>query len=911
MAARTETAPEYGGFFLACVKISLDSASLRYDGKSDRCEKESKIEKLLLLFDDGCHRNRPDNFVNAMISKSAFEKLRDDNPADNFGTWHQTPKTLLVNIASNIEMIYGDGYSRIQAAREYIPREQKENRWWVVNLINQGHDYRFSQSNRNNHSTANVPGVVVRHYLDLMSQNKITAAKQVQLGLTPHCRKDLRAIMRRKDLGDALIALVDISGLWVALKGAIHLMSLKGYDARSIYYLQHIRSVFDFIRKDGDRTIEVDTQDVKLLESRAPGQSPEDRDFVIKQMVDKVLFKSERDDQARERLLTRLLSITNMIPTLKTYSTDIIHLREIINVLNLLLDSKQQRAAGSRKEDIDMLKCIWKGPETSSAIVVEDRRDGEFAKLIMQSGELNTFEVQLYSLILHVMRNHTKLGNVAARTAPGKRKNGINEPTIADLNLFAASARTLGFHSDKIGVLSPDKVAQLTFKKALREIAPSENWKYDIESAVNMQYAAYQRIVKQRILPPFKLKNDASSHIRNRHGKPVTSLIDESASHLFFRQLVDDATIGESSITSVSIRMEFFRRFWKPVDPGTGVFWEACKGADAEDRVDFVDTPSMYSDDANTGEWKTGEGGIAALGRELQEAQDQNAHYASEIGRYSQQIELLREECEGKETYIQELEAINRRGEELPARSTSPTSEILLMYRESASLPEANSDVLLQSKSIPEESNSNVLRLEEKIRSLLKELKVAKLRRKEIKKNTELIIQTFIINEQTAKTSHGLDQLNEVLAEQRERLQRLQIERSKLEVRKMTLRGCLSRARYDLLGLRGVEALFYKRDPLTGVIVSQMPLRVPLVSGGLEAKFEKLEREGYLVIGSKGSKPYYLCSGNFQEVKSFIADPPALENITFFVQLPKRLSADGGDNGAGKSKRARLGKQRV
>lgn len=138
MAARIETASQHGGFFLACVKISLDSDSLHYDGKSDRCEKESKIEKLLLLFDDGCHRNRPDNFINAVISKNAFEKLRDDNPADNFGAWHQTPKSLLANIASNIEIIYGDGYSRIQAAREYIPQEQKENRWWVVNLINEG-----------------------------------------------------------------------------------------------------------------------------------------------------------------------------------------------------------------------------------------------------------------------------------------------------------------------------------------------------------------------------------------------------------------------------------------------------------------------------------------------------------------------------------------------------------------------------------------------------------------------------------------------------------------------------------------------------------------------------------------------------------------------------------------------------
>lgn len=112
-----------------------------------------------------------------------------------------------------------------------------------LNLLDIGHDYRFSQSNRNNHSTANRPGVVVRHYLELTSQKNTTAAKQVQLGLTKDCRKDLKAIMGRKDLGDALAALKDISGLWVQLKGATHLMSLQGYDAVSIlYYLVEISS---------------------------------------------------------------------------------------------------------------------------------------------------------------------------------------------------------------------------------------------------------------------------------------------------------------------------------------------------------------------------------------------------------------------------------------------------------------------------------------------------------------------------------------------------------------------------------------------------------------------------------------------------------------------------------------------
>lgn len=134
MDAHTETAPQYGKYFLACVRINL--SNLRYAGKNDRQEKRQKIDKLRSLLIEDCDRNNPDNFINALISKEALQNLRLDNSPEQFGTWRQTPPiSSPVNISPSAEITYGDGYSRIQAAKECFPLQDQ---WWVVNLYDRG-----------------------------------------------------------------------------------------------------------------------------------------------------------------------------------------------------------------------------------------------------------------------------------------------------------------------------------------------------------------------------------------------------------------------------------------------------------------------------------------------------------------------------------------------------------------------------------------------------------------------------------------------------------------------------------------------------------------------------------------------------------------------------------------------------
>ena len=136
MTTHVDTELQYDKYFLACVRTDL--SNLRYGGSSDSKEKEKKVEvfrQLLEIDANDVFRKEPRNFIDAVISKDAFEKLRLKYTQQYFGACSQIPAAASPIGACDIEIRYGDGYSRIQAARDCI---QYDNQWWIVNLYDQG-----------------------------------------------------------------------------------------------------------------------------------------------------------------------------------------------------------------------------------------------------------------------------------------------------------------------------------------------------------------------------------------------------------------------------------------------------------------------------------------------------------------------------------------------------------------------------------------------------------------------------------------------------------------------------------------------------------------------------------------------------------------------------------------------------
>ncbi|KAM3066493.1 hypothetical protein ACMFMG_011991 [Clarireedia jacksonii] len=710
MDANEKKSPQYAKYFLACVKIDL--SNLTYIGNSDPTEKTKKIEKLTSILTDYCDRHNPDNFITALITKEAFETLRSSNSAECFGTSAQRPPvSSLASISSTTKISYIDGLSRIKAAEHCLPHQDK---WWLVNLYNQdiGQGFLSSQGNRNNRSTANPSGVEVRELLKLRSRDDQTVAEQLAVGFSKDTKKDLKAIKNRDQLNSALTALQDVSGLWTNLNGGLKRTSLKGCD---------------------------DT--VNLVESIAPGISLMDRDHFIKSMNNESFFGME-DQQTRDHLKAKILSTTRMIPTLNSYARDTMHLLEIVSVLKLLLGRNDKRL-GPRSIRT-ALKRIWKGPEMSQSIVVEDIQDGEFAELTT-SEQFDSFDIQFKSLILHVMRNYRSLGNYAARTEPGEEKAKVKEATARNLYLFGLTAGKLGFQSDAIQRLLQINFVRETFAKSLQDIAPQDVWEYDLEAAVDKQCRAYEEMLdymNKKVQAPHNPKPLSEIKLSRRYGKPVTTVIDESTPYLFLRHLCNSTKREAKGVTARTVRSEFFSRFWGSLELKSPEFFriDTHRIPDTQ-TTNYDDNSSVYSHSIVSNDATLRENGEDSEVRErqnidleedhkrltmtLQEAERQIQNHIAVGIEKDNRIEVLNQEQQHLKIYITqkdkditELNNINKVQIDKIKSLESQINEfenLQIEYDKQQQKEQKQNDNLISMKQQVEDSSSRIKQLQESL----------------------------------------------------------------------------------------------------------------------------------------------------------------------------------------------------
>jgi hypothetical protein len=114
----------------------------------------------------------------------------------------------------------------------------------------------------------------------------------------------------------------------------------------------------------------------------------------------------------------------------------------------------------------------------------------------------------------------------------------------------------------------------------------------------------------------------------------------------------------------------------------------------------------------------------------------------------------------------------------------------------------------------------------------------------------------------------------------------------------------LTNTRYELLGLKEGEALFYERHPTTKEIISQTPTRIPLKD--LSAQFNNLKKvsDQYRILCKRKGNPVTLAFNDFCEWQKCLADPPVIDDATFYMS-PLSLKRKAADEKFAVSKRVR------
>ncbi len=389
-----------------------------------------------------------------------------------------------------------------------------------------------------------------------------------------------------------------------------------------------------------------------------PGRSATDRQYIIEQMENKLLFPAETDGPTRERLKARILSIKTLIPTLKTYSWDTLHLRELGTILRLLLSADDFK--DGPRNIRSALRDIWEEPETGSAVLVEDLEDGVFSKLTVTSRTVDIFEVQLQSLVLHVMRNYTKLGSFSPKTISGETKVQPEKPTITDLHRFAETARTLGFRSVQY-IMTPNEALRQDCENFVKKLKPRDLWEYDIAHVVDGHCRVQHGLrTKSQVN---EVQDDLEVRLSQRFGRPITSVLDGSARNLFLRYL-SSAVTETSGVTSTFVRVEFFRRFWDPVRIEVGDFSDVGMVKISGLEGETLETSSTYSDDGIADEWRLREEqenrsvreDLQAAHDQIERQKEQIDQYTSEMSQSHKELGELRKDNEKKSAQIDKLD---------------------------------------------------------------------------------------------------------------------------------------------------------------------------------------------------------------------------------------------------------------
>ncbi|PYH50100.1 uncharacterized protein BO96DRAFT_379963 [Aspergillus niger CBS 101883] len=87
------------------------------------------------------------------------------------------------------------------------------------------------------------------------------------------------------------------------------------------HYIQHILNVWTYIM--GPQNVSnLDAESVRLLQGRSPVWSTADHDFIRRLLSVGVLFPGVTDPERRTLLARRLLSVTTIIPSLRTFMED-------------------------------------------------------------------------------------------------------------------------------------------------------------------------------------------------------------------------------------------------------------------------------------------------------------------------------------------------------------------------------------------------------------------------------------------------------------------------------------------------------------------------------------------------------------------------------------------------------------
>ncbi|KAI1841724.1 hypothetical protein JX266_012092 [Neoarthrinium moseri] len=253
-------------------------------------------------------------------------------------------------------------------------------------------------------------GEVYRLIRKYMAQDDTNRVDELRSRLTRCKEISLNGLLRRTELVSALDHLLQFPGMLGGLQlGNVHKHLALHADEHIKRYLEHIRAVWTRITDD-DPFIKqsVDLESIQCLQLRAPYASAFDRRVIDQMFKKSIIFSGITNNDVRERLKERVLSLDVVIPSLEAFHENMKFMSIGVRILreHVLVSSRRMKRK-NRPSLFESLAADWQNPVEAQVEVA----DGRFDKMLATP---NVY-VAYVQLFLAALRNFPRLSLMSPR----------------------------------------------------------------------------------------------------------------------------------------------------------------------------------------------------------------------------------------------------------------------------------------------------------------------------------------------------------------------------------------------------------------------------------------------------------------------------------------------------------------
>ncbi|KAH6881116.1 hypothetical protein B0T10DRAFT_463619 [Thelonectria olida] len=432
---------------LGIVQVPISNLEFITD-MGERLYSEAHTDRLQALFSKTTidHQNE-NHWVDGYIDNSDVTSV-----LDQFGglpALRQKNANKLFPNLNNQLIGFTQGRHRITAAKQ-IDRKS----WWTVRLFcadlsilrtswvvqKQTEQYHHEEPNTNGHIYSKL-----RSY-----DGNSEFFYEWYMRLSPHKKQAFKAINRRPDIAAELNRLTDFPGLIDQL----YLGNYRRYFAWRILTPKCINPIhtawsrFTAGRSEIKRCVDLET--VKQLEGRVPAVSQTDHEWIRHAFANKTVFRGVIDPQKRHEIEKAVLDASFMIPSLRSFQTNMLFLGIAAQVIwSHLIPSEIRDMVKANHTLQSVLRDCW--TPTESWVEVQE---GEFRAV---SGA-PCFDLSYNQLFLAAFRQFPYLSESRPKLEPGQGVpfSKFNNAASSRI-LFQRRASLFGFHNSLIdeGASSP------------------------------------------------------------------------------------------------------------------------------------------------------------------------------------------------------------------------------------------------------------------------------------------------------------------------------------------------------------------------------------------------------------------------------------------------------------------------